>query len=54
MKSVPQGAATTVLFAIGKDYEGLGGKYLEDAGSVGPAGERGPYEPGYARHLIPH
>ncbi|KAH7070364.1 short-chain dehydrogenase/reductase-like protein [Paraphoma chrysanthemicola] len=36
-KSIEQGAATTVLAAIGKAYEGVGGKYLEDAGEWGPA-----------------
>ena len=30
MKSPAQGAATTVLAAIGKEWEGRGGKYLED------------------------
>ncbi|KAJ4301279.1 hypothetical protein N0V90_003370 [Kalmusia sp. IMI 367209] len=29
-KSAEQGAATTVLAAVGKDWEGTGGKYLED------------------------
>lgn len=31
LKSHEQGAATTVLAAVGKDWEGTGGKYLEDA-----------------------
>ncbi|KAF2795026.1 short-chain dehydrogenase [Melanomma pulvis-pyrius CBS 109.77] len=31
LKSHEQGAATTVLAAIGKEWEGKGGKYLEDA-----------------------
>jgi NAD(P)-dependent dehydrogenase (short-subunit alcohol dehydrogenase family) len=49
LKSVEQGAATTVLAAIGKEYEGVGGKYLEDAGEWGPAGDDvDGYEPGYA------
>jgi NAD(P)-dependent dehydrogenase (short-subunit alcohol dehydrogenase family) len=30
LKSVEQGAATTVLAAVGKEWEGKGGKYLED------------------------
>ncbi|KAF5243401.1 hypothetical protein FANTH_8223 [Fusarium anthophilum] len=30
MKSPEQGAATTVLAAVGKEWEGEGGKYLED------------------------
>lgn len=36
MKSTEQGAATTLLAAIGKDYEGVGGRYLEDVGEWGP------------------
>jgi NAD(P)-dependent dehydrogenase (short-subunit alcohol dehydrogenase family) len=31
LKSHEQGAATTVLAAVGKDWEGKGGRYLEDA-----------------------
>lgn len=30
LKSAEQGAATTVLAAVGKEWEGTGGKYLED------------------------
>jgi hypothetical protein len=30
LKSVEQGAATTVLAAISKDWEGKGGKFLQD------------------------
>ncbi|KAI1749510.1 short chain dehydrogenase [Xylaria castorea] len=30
MKSTEQGAATTVIAAVGKEWEGKGGKYLED------------------------
>ncbi|KAI0529997.1 short chain dehydrogenase [Xylaria digitata] len=30
LKSLEQGAATTVLAAVGKEWEGKGGKYLED------------------------
>lgn len=30
LKSVEQGAATTVIAAVGKEWEGKGGKYLED------------------------
>ncbi|KAF2097564.1 NAD(P)-binding protein [Rhizodiscina lignyota] len=36
MKSTEQGAATTLLAAIGKHYEGVGGRYLEDVGEWGP------------------
>jgi NAD(P)-dependent dehydrogenase (short-subunit alcohol dehydrogenase family) len=35
-KSPEQGAATTVFAAIGKEWEGRGGKYLEDCGEAGP------------------
>ncbi|KAF2845459.1 NAD(P)-binding protein [Plenodomus tracheiphilus IPT5] len=49
LKSIEQGAATTVLAAIGKEYEGIGGKYLEDAGEWGPVQSENPTtEPGYA------
>ncbi|KAL2683444.1 hypothetical protein Neosp_007914 [[Neocosmospora] mangrovei] len=30
MKSVEQGAATTIVAAVSKEWEGMGGKYLED------------------------
>ncbi|KAI8935776.1 hypothetical protein NX059_007296 [Plenodomus lindquistii] len=49
LKSVEQGAATTVLAAIGKEYEGVGGKYLEDAGEWGPVRvDADGFEPGFA------
>ncbi|KAK0259817.1 hypothetical protein LTR91_023349 [Friedmanniomyces endolithicus] len=35
-KSLPQGAATQVLAAVGKDYEGKGGFYMEDCGVSRP------------------
>lgn len=41
VKSVEEGAATTVLAAISKDFEGVGGKYLEDCGESGPLKEGG-------------
>ncbi|KAI8934343.1 hypothetical protein NX059_009079 [Plenodomus lindquistii] len=48
-KSIPQGAATTVLAAIGKDYEGVGGKYLEDCGEWGPhKADGGQTDPGHS------
>ncbi|KAI8941181.1 hypothetical protein NX059_002418 [Plenodomus lindquistii] len=47
-KSVEQGAATTVLAAIGKEYEGVGGKYLEDVGEWASANKGGSYKHGYA------
>ncbi|KAI0188396.1 putative oxidoreductase,short chain dehydrogenase [Astrocystis sublimbata] len=36
MKSPEQGAATTVLAAVGKEWEGKGGKYLEDCQVAAP------------------
>ncbi|KAK5637147.1 hypothetical protein RRF57_012859 [Xylaria bambusicola] len=38
VKSREQGAATTVLAAVGKEWEGKGGEYLEDC-VVAPSGE---------------
>ncbi|DBA66731.1 TPA: hypothetical protein ACH3X2_001880 [Trebouxia sp. C0005] len=35
-KNAEQGAATTVWAAVGKDWEGKGGKYLADCGIPGP------------------
>jgi hypothetical protein len=54
MKSTEQGAATTVLAAIGKEYEGVGGKYLEDCGEWGPVkeGEYYPFDFGYGEHAF--
>ncbi|KAF6812088.1 hypothetical protein CSOJ01_05369 [Colletotrichum sojae] len=37
MKSVEQGAATTVYAAVSAEWEGRGGKYLSDCGEKGPA-----------------
>ena len=36
VKSVQQGAATQVLAAVGKDYEGQGGMYLDDCARAQP------------------
>jgi len=36
MKSPAQGAATTVWAAVGKEWSGKGGNYLEDCGEAGP------------------
>ena len=36
MKSVEQGSASIVLAAIGKEYEGVGGFYMEDCGLSPP------------------
>jgi NAD(P)-dependent dehydrogenase (short-subunit alcohol dehydrogenase family) len=50
-KSVEQGAATTVLAAVGRSFEGMGGLYLEDCGVAevlkGEAA-RDMYQPGAA------
>lgn len=39
MKSPEQGAATTLLAAVGKEFAHKGGKYLEDCAVAGPAKE---------------
>ncbi|KAI8932664.1 hypothetical protein NX059_010159 [Plenodomus lindquistii] len=49
VKSIPQGAATTVLAAVGAEFEGVGRKYLEDAGEGSPGEDYSGYMlPGYA------
>lgn len=52
LKSPEQGAATTVWAAIGKQWEGQGGKYLEDCSVSEPFQPREgiPLTPGYAPH----
>lgn len=54
MKSTEQGAATTVLAAIGKEFEGVGGKFLEDSGEWGPVpnGEYGVLDHGHEKHAF--
>ena len=48
MKSVEQGSASAVLAAIGKEYEGVGGFYMEDCGISPPMHEEAaPGMPGY-------
>lgn len=49
-KSVEQGAATTVLAAVGKQWEGRGGRYLEDCDEAKPAEEGNPMGGGYAKY----
>eukprot|EP00243_Klebsormidium_subtile_P004274 TRINITY_DN1813_c0_g1_i1.p1 TRINITY_DN1813_c0_g1~~TRINITY_DN1813_c0_g1_i1.p1 ORF type:complete len:246 (+),score=36.54 TRINITY_DN1813_c0_g1_i1:90-740(+) len=51
-KSPEQGAATTVWAAVGKEWEGKGGKYLEDCSESQPLPENvsGALVPGYAKH----
>jgi NAD(P)-dependent dehydrogenase (short-subunit alcohol dehydrogenase family) len=53
VKSVEQGASTTVLAAVGKDWEGVGGKYLEDCQETLSKEEKGdaPYF-GYGKHAF--
>lgn len=48
MKSIPQGAATSVYAAVSREWEGKGGRYLEDCGD-GVPNQPGHME-GYAAH----
>ncbi|GAQ02856.1 retinol dehydrogenase 12 [Aspergillus lentulus] len=52
LKTEEQGAATVVVAAVGREWEGKGGKYLEDCRESGPArpGFR-TIDPGYAMHI---
>ncbi|PKX94998.1 short-chain dehydrogenase [Aspergillus novofumigatus IBT 16806] len=52
LKTDEQGAATVVVAAVGREWEGQGGKYLEDCRESGPAktGFR-TVDPGYAMHI---
>jgi hypothetical protein len=54
VKSTEQGAATTVLAAIGKEYDGRGGLYLEDCGEWGPVkgGKYTVLDGGYEEHAF--
>lgn len=49
MKSPQQGAATTVWAAIGREWEGKGGKYLNDC-TVAGIPQEGGVNLGYAPH----
>lgn len=50
VKSVEQGAATTVWATVGKEWMHRGGVYLENVGEAGPAESKGPlYRPGYSK-----
>ncbi|CAM6096865.1 unnamed protein product [Calypogeia fissa] len=50
VKSPEQGAATTVWAAVGKEWEGKGGKFLEDVQITSPAKEGATEtDPGYAK-----
>ncbi|KAF2999982.1 hypothetical protein E8E14_007047 [Neopestalotiopsis sp. 37M] len=49
MKSIEQGAATTVWAAVARDLAHTGGKYLEDCQIIGPLPvDATPLDPGYA------
>lgn len=52
MKSIPQGAATTVWAAVGKEWEGKGGRFLANVGEDGPFDPQNTsaVAPGYAEH----
>lgn len=57
MKSLEQGAATTVLAAIGKEFEGKGGVYLENCEVAGLCPSDREFDhvldiPGYAKHAF--
>ncbi|RFU28882.1 hypothetical protein B7463_g7443, partial [Scytalidium lignicola] len=49
-KSPQQGAATSILAATAKEFEGKGGKYLEDCQVIGPWDGVGRFTPGYGPH----
>jgi NAD(P)-dependent dehydrogenase (short-subunit alcohol dehydrogenase family) len=52
-KSPEQGAATTVWAAIGKEWEGKGGKYLAECAEASPSkDESNPFGSGYAKHAF--
>lgn len=50
MKSPEQGAATTVYAALSKEWEGRGGKYLEDCGEAELTASTDALSKGYAPH----
>lgn len=55
MKSVEQGAATTVLAAVGREFEGVGGVYLEDCQESEPVrGEYRNVDPGFDVRIWDH
>ncbi|RHZ54214.1 hypothetical protein CDV55_102702 [Aspergillus turcosus] len=52
LKTEEQGAATVVVAAVGREWEGKGGVYLEDCRESGPAKEGfRTVDPGYAMHI---
>jgi len=53
LKSVEQGAATTVLAAVGREWEGFWGKYLEDCQEAPLLGEKWTWDGlGYVKHAF--
>jgi NAD(P)-dependent dehydrogenase (short-subunit alcohol dehydrogenase family) len=51
LKSAEQGAATTVLAAVGKEWSSKGGRYLENCAEAGPGEDDGNvFGRGYVRH----
>ncbi|OKL56699.1 hypothetical protein UA08_08011 [Talaromyces atroroseus] len=51
LKSAEQGAATTVWAATAKEFEGVGGKFLENVQVAGPYDQtKGQFAPGFAEH----
>ena len=52
MKSPEQGAATTVYAALSKDWEGKGGKYLEDCDEASLSEGKSGTASGYAPHAF--
>jgi hypothetical protein len=48
MKNLEQAAATSVIAAIGKEFEGKGALYLADCGIGEPVGKGGIFDQGYA------
>lgn len=44
LKSTAQGCATTLWAAVGKEWEGQGGKYLEDCDVAEPDEVNDPYK----------
>ena len=51
MKTPGQGAATTVWAAVSRDWEGRGGKYLNDVAVAKPKEQEAAHNKGYAPHL---
>lgn len=50
-KSTQQGAATSVWAAVAKEWEGKGGRFLENCQDAPPVSEEGgPSRPGHAKH----